>query len=183
MGYDITIYRDISCDITPDHPKAPGKNNFNENRPPCCGLRFALAPCLCPLLALSPTRPFLSSFCCPSDGHIIGLTVPLANINLVPSWFGLLPECMIVLLRFSVFFLSLSLFPSCYIYRTVSVSRYLKQFLGNKIGMYRRCEISAWYYREILIWYRRVVSNPPDFFSCICECFLYRMPVLIYVWK
>ena len=84
-GYDITIYPDIQCDITPDHPKAQGKNNVNENRLPCCGPRFALASCLCPLLALSPAWPFLSSVCCPSDGHIIGLTVPLANINLVPS--------------------------------------------------------------------------------------------------
>ena len=29
-GYDITIYPDIQCDITPDHPKAQGKNNVNE---------------------------------------------------------------------------------------------------------------------------------------------------------
>ena len=32
MGYDITVYRVISCVITPDHHKTP-----------CCGLRFALA--------------------------------------------------------------------------------------------------------------------------------------------
>ena len=89
----IAIYHAISHRIT---QKAPGKNNFNENRPPCCGLRFALAPCLLSLLALSPAWLFLSSFCCPSDGHIVGLTVPLAIINLIPSWFGLLPECMIV---------------------------------------------------------------------------------------
>ena len=95
MGYEITISRDIACDITPDDPKTPGKNNFNENSPPCCGLRFALAPGLC-LLALSPAWPFLSSFCCPPDGHIIGLTVPPANTYLVPSQLGLLPECMIV---------------------------------------------------------------------------------------
>ena len=55
MGYDVTICRDISCDITPDHPKAPSKNNFNENRPPRCGLRFALttlpSSCLASCLA------------------------------------------------------------------------------------------------------------------------------------
>ena len=74
MGYDITVYRDMSCVITPDHHKTPSKHNFYENRPPCCGLRFALAPCLCPLLALSSAWPFLSSFCYPSDEHITGLT-------------------------------------------------------------------------------------------------------------
>ena len=38
--------------------------------------------------------PFLSFFCCPSAGHIIGLTVSPANSNLVPSGLGLLPERM-----------------------------------------------------------------------------------------
>ena len=28
MGYDITIYRDISCNITPDHPKPQGENTL-----------------------------------------------------------------------------------------------------------------------------------------------------------
>ena len=38
MGYDITIYRDKSCDITQDHLETPGKYKFNENPPPRCGL-------------------------------------------------------------------------------------------------------------------------------------------------
>ena len=38
MGYDITIYRDISGDITPDHLETPGTYKFYENPPPRCGL-------------------------------------------------------------------------------------------------------------------------------------------------
>ena len=40
MGYDITIYRDISCDITPDHLDTPGKYKFNENPPLRCSTLF-----------------------------------------------------------------------------------------------------------------------------------------------
>ena len=47
--------------------------------------------CLCPHLRVSSVWPFSSSFCS-SDGHIVGLTVPPANSNLVPSGLGLLPE-------------------------------------------------------------------------------------------
>ena len=72
--------------------------------------------CLCPHLGLSSVWPFSSSFCCPSDGHIIGLTVPPANSKLVPSKLGLLPD-RVRLLMFHVsilisfvFFLSLSFF-------------------------------------------------------------------------
>ena len=60
-----SIYRHTTCDMTLDHPKTPGKHNFNENRPPCCGLRFALAPCLCLPLALSPAWPFFVVFLLP----------------------------------------------------------------------------------------------------------------------
>ena len=35
-----TIYRDISCDVTPNRVKIPGRNSVNENPPPCCGLLF-----------------------------------------------------------------------------------------------------------------------------------------------
>ena len=130
MGYDITVYLDMSCVITPDHHKTPGKHNFNENRPPCCGLRFALALCLCPLLALSSAWPFLSSFCCPSDEHITGLTVPLANTNLVPSRLGLLYECMIVFVPFFFFYFPCLL--SCYIHP--------KNVLDIDIDTYRKYE-------------------------------------------
>ena len=34
MEYDITIYRAISCDVKPDHPKTSGLTNVNENPPP-----------------------------------------------------------------------------------------------------------------------------------------------------
>ena len=71
---------------------------------------------LCSHLVLSSIWPFSSFFCCPSDGHIIGLTVPPANSKLVPSKLGLLPD-RVRLLMFHVsilisfvFFLSLSFF-------------------------------------------------------------------------
>ena len=103
MGYYITIDRDMSCDITPDHHKTPGKNDFFENGSPCCGLRFALKPCLCSFLVLSSACSLLSSFCCPSDGHITGLIVPPANTNLIPPRLGLLPQCIIVFVSFLCF--------------------------------------------------------------------------------
>ena len=101
MGYDITIYRDISYDITPEDLGTPGEYKFHENPPPRCGLLLFFRLCLCPHLGLSSVWHFLSSFCCPSAGHIIGLTVPAAKSNLVPSRLGLLPERMFVLFHFS----------------------------------------------------------------------------------
>ena len=46
-------------------------------------------------LAYLPSGFFLSSFCGPSAGYIVRLTVPPANTNLVPSRLGRLPEHMI----------------------------------------------------------------------------------------
>ena len=130
MGYDITIYRHIWCDITPEHPKTPGQNNFNENRPYCCGLRFFFVPCLCPPLALSPAWPFLSSFCCPSHGHVVGLTVPPANINLVPSRLRLLPQCMIVFVPFS-----LSFFPCLFFLRVIHIAWYRYRYIPKMFSI------------------------------------------------
>ena len=86
VWYDITIDRDISCDITPDHPKTPGENNFNENHHLVAVNYLFLAHCMCPLLGLSHVWPCLTSFCCPSAGHIIlaGLTVPQQTVTLSP---------------------------------------------------------------------------------------------------
>ena len=67
--------------------------------------------CLCPHLGLSYVGPFLSSLCCPSAGHIIGLTVPPANSNLVPSGLRLLPDRMFVFASFFFSFLFFSFFP------------------------------------------------------------------------
>ena len=74
--------------------------------------------CLCPHLGLSSVWHILSSFCCPSAGHIIGLTVPPANSNLVPSRLGLLPERMFVFSHFSIFFSLLFFFPSLFLLDT-----------------------------------------------------------------
>ena len=106
LGYDITIYRDMSCDITLNHLETPGKYKFNENPPPRCGLLLFISALSLPHLGLSSVWPFSSSFCCPSAGHIIqlGLTVPV-NSNLVPSGLGpLLERMMFVLFRFSFFY-------------------------------------------------------------------------------
>ena len=81
-------------------PKNTRQKKLHRKPSPCCGLLFVLAPCMCPLLVLSPVGPFLPSFCCPSAGHMIGLTEPPANTNLVPSPLGLLPERMIGFVSF-----------------------------------------------------------------------------------
>ena len=60
MGYDITIYRDVLCDITPDHPETTGNHTRN------LGLLFVLA-----LSLPSSWLVFLPSrlFCRPSVVH------------------------------------------------------------------------------------------------------------------
>ena len=116
MAYDITIYRDISCDITPDHLETSGKYNSTKTHHLFAVYSCFFWLCLCPPLGLSSVWHFLSPFCCPSAGHIIGLTAPPANSNLVPSRLGLLPGSVFVLLHFSLLFfssfISFRLFPS-----------------------------------------------------------------------
>ena len=90
-------------DVTPDHLETPGKYKFNENPPPRCVLLLFFSALSLPSSWLA-LWAFSSSFCCPSDGHIIGLTVPPANSNLVPSGLGLLPEHLrLFLFHFSSF--------------------------------------------------------------------------------
>ena len=54
-GYDITIYRDVSCDITPNHLETPGKYKFNENPPPRCGLLLLFSAVSALILACPPS--------------------------------------------------------------------------------------------------------------------------------
>ena len=104
-GHDVTIHRDIPCDIT--HIRSPRntrhKSKFNENLPLVAVYSCFFRLCLCPHLGCVRLA-FLSFFCCPSAGHIIELTVSPANSNLVPSGLGLLPE------RMHVFFVSFFVF-------------------------------------------------------------------------
>ena len=103
----IAMYQAISH--TQDHLETPGKSRFNEKPPPRCGLLVLFSAL--PLPSSWPAWPFLSSFCCPSAGHIIELTVPPANSHLLPSGLGLVPERMYVFgssFIFFVFFPSLS---------------------------------------------------------------------------
>ena len=123
MGYDITIYRDISYDITPEDLGTPGEYKFHENPPPRCGLLLFFRLCLCPHLGLSSVWHFLSSFCCPSAGHIIGLTVP-ADSNLVPSGLGLLPERMMFVFCFILFYFLFYLFPGLFSFLPVPGTPY-----------------------------------------------------------
>ena len=109
MGCDITTYRDISCDITPDHLETQVNTNSTKTHH-LVVVYTCFFGCLCPRLGLPSVWYVLSSFCCPSAGHTIGLTVPPANSNLVPSRLGLLPERMFVLFHFSIFFFFLSVF-------------------------------------------------------------------------
>ena len=91
VGYDITIYRDISCEIKPDHLETLGKHKLNENPPPRCGLLLFFSALSLPSSWLVLGLAFFVVFRCPSAGHIIGLTVPPANSNVVPSRLSLLP--------------------------------------------------------------------------------------------
>ena len=58
LGYDITIHRDMSFDITPDHLETRGKHKFNENPPPRCRLLLFFLLCLCLVLACPPSGLF-----------------------------------------------------------------------------------------------------------------------------
>ena len=140
--YDITIYRDVSCDTTPDHLETPGVNtNSTKTHYLVAVYSCFFRLCLCPHLGLSSVWHFLSYFCCPSAGHIIGLTVPPANSNLVPSRLGLLPERMFVLFHFSIFFYS---FLSFRLFSLISgtwyslvVAKYLKYIVVDVVGYFR----------------------------------------------
>ena len=122
-GHDVTTYHDISCDITyiPWYTTSLRIHHANRNSTKThrlvavyCFFRV----CLSPHLGLSSVCLFCrpESFCCPSAVHIMGLTVPPAKSNLVPSGLGLLPErmyvCFVSFFFFLcfVFFLSLSFF-------------------------------------------------------------------------
>ena len=110
MGYDVTniaIYHAISHRITSKH-----QANTNSTKPTTSSRStiFFFLLCFCPDLGLSSAWPFLSSFCCPSAGHIIRLTITPANSNLVPSGPGLLPERMFVSISFFFLLLFLSFF-------------------------------------------------------------------------
>jgi len=103
MGYHNTIYRDISCDIAPDHHETTGKQARNVVVVDCIFWRSVSALVFACIL---PAHLFLSSFCRPSAGRIIGLTVPPAKQSsiLAPSGLGLPLERMYVFVSFDRFF-------------------------------------------------------------------------------
>ena len=112
-GHDVTIYRDIRCDIT--HTRSP--RDTRHTNPSSTKTHYLVAVyscffrlCLCPHLGCVRLA-FLLFFCCPSAGHIIGLTVSPANSNLVPSGLGLIPERMHAFFVFIFFLLSFFPFP------------------------------------------------------------------------
>ena len=74
-------YHNRSRYIMRYHTGSP-QHNRQTNPQPRCGLLFAwLSVSALFLACLSSVPPSLSSFCCPSAGHIIGLTTPPANKN------------------------------------------------------------------------------------------------------
>ena len=97
----IAMYHAISHRITSKH-----QAHTNSTKTHHLGALYScfVRLCLCPHLRLSSVWPLLSSFCCPSAGHITGLTAPPANTNFVPSGLGLLPERMLVFAPFCFFF-------------------------------------------------------------------------------
>ena len=85
------------------HTGSP-RNNRHANPQPRCGLLLFVLVLSLPSswLVFLPSLLTLSSFCCPSVGHIIGLTAPPANknSNIIPSGLSLLPERMFVFVSF-----------------------------------------------------------------------------------
>ena len=131
-------------------------------------------PCLPPC--------FLSSLCCPSDGHITGLTVPLANINLVPSWSGLLRECMIVFVASASFVSFPVSFPLLF-YTSKYFAWYRYLDIPNILSVVtlirsENIQISHDIPRNVdTILNSSFYST--SYFSCLCECFLYHMPFFV----
>ena len=130
ISRSIPMYHSVSHRITSKH-QANANSTKTHHLVAVYSCFFRL--CLRPHLGLSSVWPFSSSFCCPSAGHIIGMTVPPANSNLVPSGLGLLPERMFVFVSFCtlfytkyILFLSLSFFllDTWYLVLAV-VARYL----------------------------------------------------------
>ena len=121
-GHDVTIYRDIPCDITHQitlkhqahQITSKHQAQIQIQRKPTTSLRSTLVfiGFVSALILAVSFWPFLSFFCCPSAGHIIGLTVSPANSDLVPSGLGLLPVRMHVLVSFFFFFSSVLFFLS-----------------------------------------------------------------------
>ena len=110
----IAIYLAISHTL--DRLEAPGTNNPNSTKTHHLVAVYSCFSAVSALTLAVFVWPFLSFFCCPPAGHIIGLTVSPANSNLVPSGLGLLPErmhaCFCFIFHFFsfLFFLSLSFF-------------------------------------------------------------------------
>ena len=124
MGYHNTIYRDIICDIAPDHHETTGKQARNLVRSTVyfCALSLPAS-----LLVFLPPHLFLSSFCHSSAGRIIGLTVPPAKTSgiLAPSGLGLPLELMYACVCFiwscfSSLFLSSFFLPLLYLYKPLT---------------------------------------------------------------
>ena len=174
MGFDTIIYRDTSCDITPDPSNAPGNNNSNQNRPPCCGLGFALAPCLRPPVTCLVSRlAFFVVFLPPIRWTHHGTDRTTSKHH---SWFGLLHECIIVFVA-SFCFLSFPVSFPFLLYISNSVIEISQTFFGvtsisTENKKYRMI------YREILIRYRIVVSNPQVFFLSYASVSFIACPFL-----
>ena len=120
-GHDVTIYRDIPCDIT--HTRSPrNTRHTNTNSTKTHHLlavysSFFFRLCLCPHLGCVRLAFFVVLLLSISWTHHRTDRISPANSNLVPCGLGLLPERMHVCFCFifSLFlfsFFSLSFFPS-----------------------------------------------------------------------
>ena len=141
MGYDITIYRDISCDITPDHLETPGKYKFNENPPPRCGLLLFFSALSLPsswlVLGLAFFVVFLLSISWPHHrtDHTTTKQQP-RPLKTRPT-----PWAHVVLFHFSIFFSFLSfrlfsfLIPGTWY--SLVVARFLIYIVVNVVGYFK----------------------------------------------
>ena len=123
MGYDITMYHDISFYITPDYPETTGKQIRNLV---AVSSLFWLSVSALFLVCLSFVLPFFVVLLLSISGthHRTDRTTSKKNSNLVPSGPSLLPERMHVFVLFIFLFFPLHLFP-CLFRRLGTLISYL----------------------------------------------------------
>ena len=114
----ITIYREISCDITPDHLETSGKYIFNEKPQPRCGLLSFFFGFVSDLILACPRSGIFVVFLLSiSWTHHRTDSTPCKQQNLVPSRLRLLPVCFLFhfILFYFIFLSSLFLLDTWYL--------------------------------------------------------------------
>ena len=140
MGYDITIYLSPH-NVRHDTGSPQNTRQTQLQRKPTTLLRLTF--CFGSLsLPSSCLVPRLAFFCRLSVAHQMNTSCDWPyhqqTSTLSPHNSACYLSAWLCLFRFSVLFLSLHLFPSCYIYGMVSVSRHPLHYLGIDIDTHRK---------------------------------------------